>query len=242
MNTVKAMMLYEYRSYLKSNQYTMPLIALGLFLYVNYSGLPISIVASSTISMVAVFFIAIWAGMSYYHSENAVSEQLIILKLQSEGKYYLCKTLFLFLLSMSLSLIVILVPLLQNVLNHFQAFVRPLTVSDILIAYVLLCISAFTGMMLGSVFHPRIMRNRNLAGVLAVIFAAMAILKTSVESDFPIFRFVSWLFPPVADFMHRFSGMEHYSGPAVLSTVLTLLSYSFVLMVIKIYFLVRNKF
>jgi ABC-type transport system involved in multi-copper enzyme maturation permease subunit len=216
----------------------MPLAALITFLFFLYTEIPVEIIGDFTLSMAALFFIMTWVGLTYNDIEDPISEQLLILKAHSEKKYYMSKGLFLILVGIAISIITVFFPVIKNALVNFRLY----NIMDILVALILHCFVAFTGSMTGSFLHPRIMKNRKQAITLTCLIALMAIVKISINDKMPLTRLVTWVFPPISDFMKLFMGATFYDMRQVIYILLLLGAYCLVLMVLQIEFLVKNKF
>lgn len=242
MNTTKELIKYHIRSYLKSNKGVMPLATLIIFLFFAYSNKPVNVVGSFTLSMVCVFYIMIWIGLTYNDIENPISEQLMVLKVHSEKKYYISKALMLVVIGIIISIITVFFPVVQNALNHFNLYARPINIMDVLIALILHCFVAFTASMTGSILHPRIMEDRKMAVVLTFLIALMGIVKVSINDKAPVTRLITWIFPPIANVMKMFSGEGFYDTAGVGHALLLFGVYGIVLMVLQIHFLIKNKF
>ena len=81
-----------------------------------------------------------------------------------------------------------------------------------------------------------------MAVLLTFLFALIGLIKASVSRKFPLFRWVGWAFPPVADFIQEFSNTDFYMSGSVVKILLLLLIYGTVLTFLQIYFLSKNKF
>ena len=241
MNTTKELIKYHFRSYLKSNKLVMPISALMIFLFFLYkqiSAEPVDVIGSFTLSMVCLFFLMTWIGLTYNDIENPVSEQLLILKVRSEKRYYLSRNLFLIIIGIIMSIITVLFPVIQNLLINFQV----LSIIDVLLGLLLHCFVAFTGSMTGAFLHPRIMKDRKLAVVLTFLMALMGVIKISINVKIPITRYITWVFPPISNFMKAFAGASFYDSWKVGSSLLLLGGYGIALMILQIHLLIKNKF
>ena len=76
----------------------------------------------------------VWNGLIYNDVEPPVSEQLLILKTRSAVKFYMSKVLCLALMGVVEGAIAVIFPVMQNMLNHFHLYTRPLTWQDVLMA------------------------------------------------------------------------------------------------------------
>ncbi|MCD2492894.1 hypothetical protein LQE92_09665 [Lacrimispora sp. NSJ-141] len=242
MKTTYELIRYHFHSYFKSSRFVMPVVILAVVLYCMYTIMPVGIVDSFSISSVCLFLIMVWAGLSYNMLEDPVSEQLMILRVRSDITYYLSCSLFLILLGMLACLISTLFPVIQNLLNHRQLFLRPIKASDILCGWLLQSASAFVGSSVGALLHPRIMKDRKIAISLTAFIAVMAVSKFGILQEIPASRSVLWIFPPMEELNSIFAGEETYSLLKVLEALGILCLYGTAVSALRIWLLKKRKF
>lgn len=151
---------YHIKIYSKSNKFIAPVLLWVIFLYANYTVKPASVVPCLSSSAGMLYLIMIWMGFGYMELEDNISSQLVILKVRSATKYNISKILFLILSAIGMSLLGIIVPLTQHMINSYSLFTRNLIIEDLIYGFILLYVFAFLGVMLGSLFHPRIVSDR----------------------------------------------------------------------------------
>lgn len=242
MKTTKELLRYYFRIYFKSTQFVMPFVMVMVFLYSMYSTAPIGVVESYSVSIVVVFLIMIWVSLAYNSLENQVSEQLLVLKVQSELKYYISKSLFLFILGFMVSLFMALFPVVQNAINGFRLYNREITGVDVVFSLLLHIFSAFTGGAVGAFFHQRIIKDRKLALVMNFGIAIIALAKGALNNQYDFLKFFTWVLPPIADVMKDLSGDVYFAPLLVIHSLILLGIYGLVLSVLQIHLLKRNKF
>lgn len=242
MRTLRFLVSYHNKACMKSNRFVMPFAALIIFLFFSYTIAPLGVVDSFALSMVCLFFLMVWNGLIYNDVEPPVSEQLLILKTRSAVKFYMSKVLCLALMGVVEGAIAVIFPVMQNMLNHFHLYTRPLTWQDVLMALFLHFFAAFAGAATGSLLHPRIMRDRKGAVLLTFLIALMGLVKIGINDKIPLTRWVTWVFPPVSDMVKTFTGMDYFTWASVLKVSGMLIAYGFVLTGIQVYFLVKKKF
>ena len=78
-----------------------------ILLYSIYSSRPVGVVDSLMVSCVFLFLLMVWIGVTACDMEHEVSEQILILRVQSAWKYYSSHACFLFLIGMISSAIAV---------------------------------------------------------------------------------------------------------------------------------------
>lgn len=238
----KELLRYLYHTYQKSNKYILPLVILCLILGMSYTVAPLGVLESYTLSMVYVFFLMVWIGWGYNESDSMISEQVLILRIQNERQYYWMRLLFLLGISIMMAVIATFMPVLQNLINHFKLFNRTLLVHDVVVALALHIFAGYAGGITGAFLHPRVMKNRKMAALLLLIYAAMGVLKKAVMEEVPFTGYFTWLFPPVAEFLDKFVNMDFYDSSLVVGTILAFTIYSVIFSILHVEILVKNKF
>ncbi len=233
---------YQGRKYFKSNKVIMPLLFWLLFLRISYSETNLSYVPSIVMSMGVLFFVMTWIGYGYQEMEEPVSEQLLVLKLQSADFYNISKIVFLLLVSLAFSAVGTAFPLIQNLLNHFRIFNRAITVFDIINGTVLHLIVAAVGVVLGSLFHPRIIKDKKMSVLMVVTAALLGYTKGAILLKYPVLRFLLWMFPPVYDILAGFNGLEYFRIQNMLLPILYGCVYSLIVIMIQLSCLKKVKF
>ena len=87
MKAIWEMIRYQYKQYMMSAKYVMPLIVLLGTLSMMYSIAPVAIVDSFSMTGIFLFVIMVWIGRTMQGVEPEVSEQVMILRLKSDRKY-----------------------------------------------------------------------------------------------------------------------------------------------------------
>lgn len=233
---------YYLHSCILSNKLVMPLAALVAILYCMYTIMPTFVVDSFNVSCVWLFFLMVWTGMTLNTLEDPIAVQLLILRVGRAWKCYAAETLFYLLVAVFMGTIAALFPVLQNILNKGQLFIRPLLPEDVIFAWLLLCASAMLGASVGHFFHPGVMKNRKLALLLTALAAILAIVKTAVIMEFPWSKTFLWLVPPVADMIKRLSMQEFYPVDGVMISLVMILSYTCILVLMRILLQLKRKF
>jgi len=241
MKIFSSLIKYHYQSYIKTNKFIMPVLAWFVFLNFLYTDKPL-VVSSILISISFMFLIMLWIGITYMESINPVSEQILLLKVEKRNIYYRSKNAFVFILGAALSLFGVLFPVLKNAMSGFRLFSRPLTVWDILCAFILHIIVAILGASLAIVFQPRCMKNRKEALMFVSLIAIISITKTGINNTFIFTKYITRLFPPLSDIILYFNKNDFFSISAMGKSVLYICAYSAILLFISNQLLKRKLF
>lgn len=233
---------YRFKQYIKTSKVAMPLLVLVAVQYVLYSMIPVGVVESFVLSSIYVFLIMVWVSLGVSDLEDPVSEQIIILRIQSEGKFYFSQILFLAALSAAAAFLAVLAPMFLNLVNHNQVFTRSLTLSDIICSYLLLWASAFLGSSLGDFFPARIMKDRKSAILLTLLITIISVAKGSILDTLPLPAILLCFIPPMSEVFTIFGLDEYFQIGKVVLGVVVLFGYGCVMAVIKVRLLMRNKF
>ena len=74
---------YQLQVYMKGSRFIMPLVVTVVIMYMMYSMSPVDVVGSFCMNCYVVFLIMAWIGFGMSASENAVMEQIQLLRVQS---------------------------------------------------------------------------------------------------------------------------------------------------------------
>lgn len=239
---LKELVKYRFKQYLKTSKVAMPLLVLVAVQYVLYSMIPVGVVESFVLSCIYIFLIMVWVSLGASDLEDPVSEQIIILRIQSEVKYYLSQILFLASLSAAAAFLAVLAPVLLNLVNHNQVFIRSLAPPDIICSYMLLWASAFLGSSLGDFFPARIMKDRKSAILLTLLITIISVAKVSILDTLPLPALLLCFVPPMSEVFTIFGQDEYFQIGKVALGVVVLFGYGCAMAAIKVWFLMKNKF
>lgn len=242
MKVICEMIRYQYRQYMMSAKWVMPLIALLGVLGMMYSMAPVGIVSSFSITGIFLFVIMVWIGKNVEGLEPEVSEHVMILRLESERKYYWCHIIFMMCICVVLTGISIAVPVFTHIRSGNALLSRQLIWTDFVGGGLLMFACAFTGGMLGELFHIRVIRDRTVAIGLTFFIALLAICRNGVISDFAIMKYILWVIPPISDVVSWFTNESYYGMGEVMRGFSILLIYGIVMAVGKVELLRKVKF
>ena len=233
---------YQYRKYMLSAKWLIPLLVLAGVLAMLYSMVPVQIVNSFSISGLFLFGIMVWVGKTLEGVEPEVSEQVMILRLKSHRKYYLYQILFVLCIGMGITVIALLFPYIKNLRLGGKIFTRPIIWSDLLGGGLLMLACSFVGGMVGGLFHNRIIHNTRLNLVLTSIIALLSLCRNGIVITLPFTKFILWIVPPVSDVVSWFSNENYFDIGNMMKGFLLLMLYGVILAGIKVELLRKRKF
>lgn len=195
----------------------MPFIVVFIFMYMMYTGIgKVEIVDFFCITCYLVFLVMVWTGFSVASADNEVMEQILMLRVNNNSVYYMGKELFLIVIGLLINCICLAFPVIKyilSVMSRTLIFDRQLMGSDILNAFILLSACSIVGGTLGSFLHHNVMRDRKAAMLITLLAAVLTIIRTSIVSEIPVLKFITWILPPV-DKIFIIYGKEDYFGLA----------------------------
>lgn len=242
MKTFKEAVRFQTKMYLISNKFIVPFIVLFACLYVVYYNRHTELVAGYNITSVVCFYLMFIIGLTYNDTIDMTTEQLLVLRLKSERKYYLCNEGVLFVISCIFAGTAIGYSLMANIFTIFTRIDGRLVLWNLIIGLFLHIFISFAGAMTGSIFHNRIFPDRYVLLCSAFVVAVMGVAKELVVKVFSEFRYIMWLFPPVAEYIGYFKGKHIYTLPGMAKGVMVMLIYACVVCLIKERLLIRHKF
>ena len=234
MKVINEFVRYQYRQYALSAKYVVPLIALFAVFGIMYSVTPIAVVSNFAVMSLVLFMFMVGIGMTCQEIEPEVSEQIIILRMQSARKYYTGQVLFSGILSVAASLFTLCYPILFHYWHGKMLFTRNIQASDIAGGFLLMSACSFVGCMVGGIFSPRIIRERKAGTALTIICALVSVVKLGIVAEFPKSKYILWIMPPVSDMVRWFMKEEYFQMGKVIEAFFILMVYGSALAVIKV--------
>lgn len=234
MKVINEFVRYQYKQYVLSSKWVVPFIVLLAVFRVMYSILPIDVVSNFSIMSLVLFLIMVGIGMTSQGIEPEVSEQIIILRMQSERKYYIGQVLFLGTLSGMVTVICLCCPVIVHYCCGEMLFTRNIHISDILGGLLLMFACSFLGCMLGEIFSPRIIREGKIRFALSIVCALISLVRIGIVSEIPISKYILWIVPPVSDVVGWFMKEEYFQMGKIIGAFFILMVYGIVLAVIKV--------
>lgn len=242
MKAICEMIRYQYKQYMMSARWVMPLIVLLGPLGMMYSLPPVGIVDSFSITGVFLFIIMVWIGKTIQGVEPEVSEQVMILRLKSERKYYLCHIIFIMCICVVVTGISIVVPIFIHIWSGNALLSRQLIWSDFVGGGLLMFVCSFIGGMVGELFHIRIIKNKKVGIGLTFFIALLAVCRNGVIAEFVTMKYILWVIPPISDVVSWFTNESYFNMGEVMRGFILLLIYGVVMAVMKVELLRRVKF
>ena len=234
MKMINEFVRYQYKQDVLSAKWVIPFIALLAVFGAMYSILPIDVVGNFSIMSLVLFLLMAGIGTASQGIEPEVSEQIIILRMQSERKYYIGQVLFLGTLSGIVTVVCLCYPIILHYWNGKMLFTRNIQVSDIIGGFLLMFACSFLGCMLGEIFSPRMIRERKIRFMLSIAFALISVVRIGIVAEVPITKYILWIVPPVSDVVGWFMKEEYFQTGRITGAFFILMVYAIVLVVIKI--------
>lgn len=242
MRKMRGLVKYHLQQYFKTTKFVMPSAALLIMLYGNYSVKPADFVDCLLISGMFVFLIAVWIGVTVCDLEDTVSEQILILRVQSNRKYYFSHILFLMVISLIVSMIAIIVPLVQDLANGKQFFERSILSSDVLGGFIILFLCAYEGCALGELSHPRIVKDRKIAIIFVFLLAVLSLVRGAITERFWPMKLIFWVLPPIWEISCVFADTDYLDLDTMIMAGGILFLSSAFLTIVKIKLLEKKGF
>lgn len=202
---------YHLNVYFKGTEFIMPFIFTFIFLSFLYSMKPLDVMSGFLLTGIYIFLLMVWIGISTAQQEDEVMEQILLFKMNSPFSYYFGKLIFLILIAMLFTLLCILLPILQNIINGSSMFNRDLLPSDIISSLFIISGSAICGAFGGNFFHPRVMKNRQLAYFLLIFTCILIIVKPVIVREIPVSEYVLWILPSIMYPSEIFANVEYFN-------------------------------
>ena len=232
---------YRLQCYFSGYTFAMPFIIVCVILRFMYSIKPQDVVSSYLISVQFIFIIMVWIGMMETNRENRVMEQVLELRVKNKWAYFAGKMLFLFILSMLMTVICTVWPIVQNNIENGTFFERAYLPEDFLNSFILLLGSSYCGAALGSFLHPDICKDRKVAIVLTVLFALLAILRDMIAVSQPVLKYVLWIIPNVAHAATQYGNEQFFNISTTLQYFCVLMIYAVVYGVVGSFWQCRKR-
>ncbi len=242
MKAICEMIRYQYKQYMLSAKWVMPLIVLLGTLGMMYSMPPVGIVNSFSITGIFLFVIMVWIGKTIQGVEPEVSEQVMILRLKSERKYYLCHIIFMMCICVVVTGISIVVPVFIHIRSGNGLLSRQLIWSDFVGGGLLMFACSFIGGMVGELFQIRVIKNRKVGIGLTFFIALLTVCRNGVIAEFATMKYILWVIPPISDVVSWFTNESYYNMGDAVSGFILLLIYGVVMAVGNVELLRKVKF
>lgn len=239
---IRKQIVLQIQTYFKGSSAAMPFVVLAAFLRILYSVKPLDVISGYLLSSVFCFLLMVWTGASVVQRENPVMEQVLYLKMGNPVKYYLGKCLFLFIIALIPDLFCTFVPVMINALNDSDMFIRPIEVADLINAFLLMAGCGSSGAALGSLLHPRIMKDGKLALMLTALLTILSVVRVGIAQKIPVLKYILWILPPVMLPQQVYGNTAYFQIGQSICIFGILFLYTIIYSVIKSIGCHRNKF
>lgn len=241
MRKMTELVKFQLQIYFRGNKFVMPLALTSVFIYMIYSTMPVTVVDSILVSCYFAFLTMVWIGFSTSSDENPVMEQIQLLRIQSRWLYYMSKMVFLVTIGGLVSCICTFFPVVQNLLNGGNLFTRQLTGYDVLNGLILLIGYSFVGGAMGSLLHPRVMKDRKTAVALTALLTLLSLTRKAWMKNTPL-RVLAWCFPPVDKVAEVYRDVDSFRLTQTVIIFSILVIYGIVLGIAKSIICEKKKF
>jgi len=237
---------YRLHRYFHSSQPVIPLIVAVCFFRAMYSLKPLNVCSGYIISGVFQFCLMTFVALGMNRNEETVEEQLLLFHGKRCVTYCMAREVTLIVISCLYGLLLIIGPVIQNCIDlcidHFSFFNRPLTASDVAMAAMIILGSGFAGIAIGDSLHPRIMGDRKIAITAVVGIMILSIVKDAMIKEYKFFSFFGVLFPSVMKPASDLGNGDYFEIKSVITFLLMMALYYFIVVLIKNVVLNRKKF
>ncbi|WP_167956709.1 hypothetical protein [Anaerosporobacter faecicola] len=210
---LRACMRLGNKNYLKSNRIILPLIAYFAFFGIAYSVGPQKVLPSLVVQAIYLFVLMTVISVSYCDSEDEVLEQIMLMKVGPTRRSYLyiSKIFVLTRIIVVFSLISTIYPFFRYYFGFSGLFDRAPVFNDAILGLLLNVIFSLLGMFVGLILNSTILPDRKFQICILVIVTILAIVQGQVIEDFPAFRIISFLLPPISSVAKQVNKQEYVS-------------------------------
>ena len=233
---------YQYKQYLLSAKFVLPTVFYVSLMGFMYSIMPVDIVSIFSLMSLLLFMFMVWVSALCHDLEPEVSEQILILRMQSAEKYYCVRIFFYIGICALFTVFSLVYPILSHYLHGQALFRRSILPMDIVGGFFLMFLCSFVGSMVGNFFSPRIVPDAKARTVLTLIVAALSVVRVAVVAEIPIAKFVLWIVPPVSDLIAWFTKEEYFRPERLLAACLILFVYGVIAAVMWVKLSAHRKF
>ncbi|PTK39315.1 hypothetical protein BUZ46_02885 [Staphylococcus hominis] len=189
---------YFFKNTIRSYKFIAPysvFVLIVVILY-YYSGQP-ALSSFGTTSML-LLFISIWLNLITFDLESVEELQLLLTQL-GRSLYLTSKLIFNFLLTIPLIIFAITYPLVSLRFEHLPSL------TEILIGIHAHIIISITAIILTALFKYSNFLSRKYSWLLLILISLLAILKSNIIKEIPIFKYISFVLPPISEILNYLS-------------------------------------
>lgn len=242
MKKAASILYYHFFTFIRSSKYIVPLIFLLVLqtsIYFASQRRPVDFLNAILIAETYAFIIAIWLGFSSNGWINQTTEQLLIVRSKSDLIYYSIDAVFLFVISLLISLICAFLPVLINLFDPY--FFHQYLMTDFIYSFLLILGISFAGISLGALFHPRIIQKKS-AIIYTFLVGILSVARIPILSQQEGLRYLLWILPRLSAESLQLSDYSSFIFPTVAKISLLSLLYGLFYSFIKILLLSKKKY
>ena len=233
---LSAITIFEYKKMLLSGKWSMPLILLIAYLAMTYTMAPAGVLNTFSVSSYVFFLIMLSFSILADSIDAEMINQSILAKCREHIEtFYLAKLLAIFIYTIIGSGIAMLVPVIRYIISGTNFFIRPVSIADVAIGLILHILLGMTGAVFGLILNSRVIKKRQVAVGIAVLFGIICIVKDAIISDFHLLQYLLWILPPVSNIVKKFGEASFFN-----SSLLPLIAWGIVYLLIEIIIYVRS--
>lgn len=199
-----ALIKYNYKLFIKTNKFFVPLIVYIGFIAIFYNGGANTLEMDAVFSSSILFLLSLWVGYLFFDGGSNITEQVLYLKVNNFYKYFSSKILFLSVINILLSVVSLVMPILFDVLKYNCILIKETSLYKFLLVFIVLIISSYLGSIIGMIFTTRITHNRSKSILLLSFIALFTLLKNPIINDFSFLKYVLWIVPPIYNLFTTF--------------------------------------
>ncbi len=201
---IGAITIFEFKKVLFSGRWSFPLILLVAYLAMTYSMAPAGVLNTFAVSSYVFFLLMLSFALLVNSMDAEMVDQSILSKCREHLQiFYMARVLSISLYTFLGTVIAMTFPLIRYAISGTGFFLRPFTVSDIVVGLVLHYILGMIGAVFGLILNGRVIKKRQIAVGIAVLFAIICIVKDALIIDFPIMQYILWILPPISNIVKR---------------------------------------
>lgn len=217
---------YNFKMYMKSHKYIMPFFIFIIYMVMAYSIRLLDIVGSMVSSAAFLFALMTWIGFTYCSNIELIAEEVLILKLKSNTRYWISKIIFMGVVGVFFSILSVGLPIIYNLICN--VFKYTVTFSDIFVSFIIHMFLSIIGALIGMLLQPRIISNRKMAILGAIFIVLMSIIKGPVINEVPYSKYVMWIFPPINEVSTAYLNLMHFNIANLIMPLIIMIIYIFI--------------
>lgn len=237
---LRALLSYEIDKVKHGKKLIIPVIILIAFLFFNYSIKPLEVLPSFSTTSMVIFAVMAMFGVMYNDIDYSMIESAMLVSMKKKWMLYAGRILMIVVMSIIASVVSILYPVINSILNDGTLFSRALNVKDILSGIILCSLTGITGGIFGLIANKRILHKRELVIGVTLLFVIFTAAKEAIMTGV-VMRIIYIIFPPVYDLGYVYSDTKYLDITALLPYIGWNLIFIVIESVVYIYSMHRLK-